>query len=577
MSAVTFLLAYSMLIIGLNKIEDYFLENELHSVRITLNRDLESLLRVERDYAFWDDMYNYVNRPNNKWAKKYVTDWIPRNFKIDLILIFDNAGKLLYQYGNFKEFKIGKDFSNEPSLKRIFESDETKGLYSTSKEITLIASSGIMHTDGVGPRNGTYLYGKVINKYVLEELKDITGLEISILSERRVENSTLKEQILRPKDAAGIYNELKNKDLSQFSIYKPSYKFAFIYSCLRDIEGKDIGILELIRPRKSIVLLRSFFVRVSIWIFIAIILSVFIGVLTTTNFILKPLDILKKTIAEIKKTGETFRRTELESSDEIGILAKDFNDMMEALNQSQNKLMQAQQSLIKSEKMATAAELAMGTVHQINNPLAIAIGRIQLLRRIISYKTHIPEADLEKDLTTIENQTKRAIDITNNLLHYAAPITSRFEKCNINNLLKDTLVPIKALLDSEKINIVTNLNPDLPFMEYCDPQQIKDVFMNIIMNAQQAMSGGGQLAISTDYDKTNDMILVKFTDNGPGINPENIKKIFTPFFSTKADKRGLGLAISYNIVKSHHGAIEVESEVGLSSTFTVKLPVRWKA
>jgi signal transduction histidine kinase len=571
--AVTFVIFYHLVIVGLERIEDYYLENEFRGVQTVMAKTQDTLLKNVRDYAYWDDMYNYANTRDEKWVKINITDWIPKNFGINLVLAFNAKGELIYQYGDFEEFPMEKDLSSQPLIKAAFESGQTYGLYPTTRGILYVASSQIMHTDESGPRNGTYLYGKLINKDALTELKAMTGMDLSIISESEVIGSTVIGHIDRPKNFADIYNELTSKKFRQFNIYKPNYQVSFIYSLLKDIQDKNIAMLELIWPRKSVALFRETIIKTFIWIFGLIILVVFVSTSVITNFVLKPLNILNKTIDEIRKTKDALRRVKIESADEIGSLAGNFNTMMESLSKFQNELIKAQHNLIKSEKMATAAELAMGTVHQINNPLSIAIGRSQLLRRRISYKTPIPETDLENDLKIIEEQTKRAVDIVNSLLHYAVPTTLRFERCNINELLKDIISLLKDLLETGKIDVVENLKTDLPVVEYCDIQQVRDVFINIIMNAQQAMEGGGRLEISTDYDAEDNMVWIKFKDNGCGIVPEDIDKLFTPLFSTKADRTGLGLAISYNIAKGHGGTIDVESQVGVGSTFTVKLPV----
>ena len=121
------------------------------------------------------------------------------------------------------------------------------------------------------------------------------------------------------------------------------------------------------------------------------------------------------------------------------------------LNKSQNDLIETQNNLIKAERMGALAELAMGTVHQINNPLSIVMGRVQMLQRLLIYKASIPMPDLDRDLKVIEEQTGRAVQITNSLLRYAAPVTFRFERCAINELLKDTIGLIQKQLEEEKI------------------------------------------------------------------------------------------------------------------------------
>lgn len=576
LGSFTLIFTYIMIIKGLNGIENYYLENEYHSVKNAINNELDVLLRNVKDSAKDDGIYNYATSRNEAWIKSNITDWIPKNFGVDLILIFDVKGDLVYQYGNFDEFRINEGLSSHTLIKKIIESNETKGLYFSSKGPAYIASYPIMHTDESGPRNGTYLYGKLLNNSRLEKIKSLTGMDLSIISKGEVISSTAIGYINKPKELNGFYNDLKSKKSQEFSIYKPNYQTAFVYSILKDAEGKDIGMLEVIRPRKTIPLARKFFIRSSIWISVSAILAVLFIVLIITGLILKPLNVLKKTIEEIQKTKSTLKRVTIESGDEIGILAKEFNAMLDTLNKSQNDLIKTQQDLIKAEKMGALAELAMGTVHQINNPLSIVMGRIQMLQRLLVYKAPIPMVDLDKDLKIIEEQTRRAVEITNSLLRYAAPITFRFERCNINGLVKDTISLINKQLTEENINIIENLKTNLPSLEYCDIHQMRDVFMNIITNAKQAMGGGGKLEISTDYDEKEGIVCIKFIDNGSGVAPEQINKLFTPFFSTRADGSGLGLAVSYNIIKGHHGKIEVESKVGVGSTFTIKLPVGHK-
>jgi len=743
-ASIALITFYFPIISGLGKIEDHYLESEFRSSQALINQRQELLLSTAKDYANWDDMYNFVDNPNERWAKLNIADWIPNNFGVDLILLFDSKAKLIYRYGDFEEFAIGKDLSSDPLVKAASSAKELKGLYPTSKGIIYIASSQVMHTDQSGPRNGTYLYGSLISKDRLQDLKVLTGLDVSILTKDKIVYSTLVGDIERPKNFLGIHEDLKSNASSQFNIYKPNYQLAFIYSVLKDVTGKDIGLIELISPRKSIALFREFFIKFTFWVYCLVILMVIVTAALTVGFLLKPLGNLKKAIIGIKETKDMQERIKVETKDEIGVLAKEFNFMMDELNKSReaivkseerlskinecflhfstdaveninrltklcgelmnatcalynrldgnmlcslgkwnapadynpidkpdghicydviqqpedklfivrdlpntvyaqsdpnvlkydlktyvgypikcggkhigslcvvyqqdmefdkeqerimmiiasaieveeerniadqelknayDKLRQMQNQLIQSEKMATAAEFAIGTVHQINNPLSIAIGRLQLLRRVTSYKTKIPEADLEKDLRIIEEQTKRAVDITNNLLRYAKPFAFRFEKCNINELVREAIDLVRQQMQAENIQVKENLKTDLPLVQYCDTQQIKDVFINIIMNAQQAMPGGGKLEISTDYNEKEGMVYIKFTDNGCGISAENMKKLFTPFFSTKADKSGLGLPISYNIVKGHQGTIEVEGKEGVGSTFTVRLPV----
>ena len=564
---------YSLTLNGLNKAEDYHLEEELYGITTIIDNELQDLSSIVKNYAYWDDMYNYVNSHAKLWEKRNITDWIPTNFKVDLILIFDNAGIPIYRYGDFEEFKEGKDLAGLPLIKNALNSRGTKEFLLTSKGMLYVASSQIMHTDESGPRNGTYLYGRLIN---LQKIKDVTRVDLSLIAKNGVISSSFTGPLQRPKNLAGIYNDLAAKKYLRFNIHKPNYEFAFVYALLKDSEGLDIAMLELIRPRRSIAVLINTIIKASLLVLLLVILMVGITVWLITRVILNSLGLLNKTIQEIQRTKDTLRRVKIDSGDEIGSLSKNFNAMMDALNKAQDALSKAQGDLTKSERITAAAELALGAVHQINNPLSIATGRIQLLRRLIDYKTPIPQADLEKDLNIIEEQTKRAINITNSLLRYANPVMLRFERCDVNEVLHDIIGLIKEMFAEKNIVIIEDLKMDLPNVRYCDIEKMRDVFMNLITNAQQAMPEGGKLAVSTGYDENQDEVTVKFTDNGFGIPEDDINKLFTPFFSTAAQRSGLGLAISDKIVKGHRGKIVVESEPGKGSIFTVRLPADTK-
>lgn len=573
-AAVALSIVYLANLAGLNKIEDRILKEDLLNIQNSIHCEQDILFSIAKDYANWDDMYNYVSTEDAEWAKANITQWIPKNFSIDLIMVINSSGKLIYEFGNFPEFKLGDNLLQHPLISNAHISKELKGLYFTSKGLVLVVSSQIMHTDESGPRNGTYLYAKFINEALLLHLKThFTGIDLSLISQGGIRSSTATN-LKSFKSGIHFYNDLSAEKLRLPFIYKPDLNNAFVYGVLKDISGKNVGVIESIRSRDTVYLFTKIFYRICIMVLIFVILAVYSTVLIITTKILKPLKLLRDTIEEIKKTKNTMTRLKIVSGDEIGRLTVDFNGMMDVLNKSQEELMQARGDLIKAERMGAAAELALGAVHQINNPLSIVISRAELLRRALSYKAQISEVDLANDLQVIETQSRRAVEITNSLLRYAKPSQVRFEKCNINELLQETIASVKAQLEEVKISVITKLNPILPNAEYCDIRQMRDVFLNIINNAQQSMPGGGKLEISSDYDVQEKLILIKLSDNGIGIPKENVTKIFTPFFSTKAEKSGLGLAISYNILKAHHGTIEVESEIGVGSTFTLKFPAR---
>ena len=239
------------------------------------------------------------------------------------------------------------------------------------------------------------------------------------------------------------------------------------------------------------------------------------------------------------------------------------------LQQSLQELEQAQFQLIRTEKLAALGQLAAGVAHEINNPL----GTITIYAHILKRSLEADDPRLE-DIDLIISEAARTKEIVQGLLSFARETKLKPGETNINDLIEETMGLIVNQVLFQNIKIKKVLQADLPML-FADATQLKQVFLNIILNAAQAMAGKGSLTISTSHEAG--VITVRIKDTGPGIPPENIGKLFNPFFTTKEKGTGLGLAISYGIVERHSGKIDVETELGRGSTFIISLPVDGKA
>lgn len=243
--------------------------------------------------------------------------------------------------------------------------------------------------------------------------------------------------------------------------------------------------------------------------------------------------------------------------------------LKEELEAKHKQLEETQATLIQSEKMSALGQFSAGIAHEIKNPLTGVFTYIKLMRKnIMEDKINLQE--FKDRLSIMEQETDRCVKIIKNLLDFSRQSEPSFKEIDINSLLEDSLSFIQHHAELEKVKIIKELNPDLPKVNV-DPDQLQQVFVNIILNAIQAMQPeGGTLTIKTDRADT-DGVYIKFTDTGCGISEDNMKKLFTPFFTTKPKGSGLGLAVCYGIIEKHKGKIEVESKLGEGTTFTVKL------
>ena len=268
--------------------------------------------------------------------------------------------------------------------------------------------------------------------------------------------------------------------------------------------------------------------------------------------------------------------------DEFGELALSVNEMAGSLKEkieemerarrdlatANQELKTAQEQMVRAETMAAIGTLSSGISHELTTPLSVILNMAQLTKQ-----DALENPALLKDLEVIEYEANQAIKITRSLLGFARSTRSKTEIVNVNEVLDDLFKILQFQPKAKSIRLVKDLDENLAPVR-AGVGQLRQVFLNIILNALQAMPGGGELTVSTRNRLDNHIrgIEIAITDTGVGIPKEQQKKIFQTFFTTKEEGTGLGLAISYGIIQEHNGKIEVESEAGKGTTFHIFLP-----
>jgi len=272
-----------------------------------------------------------------------------------------------------------------------------------------------------------------------------------------------------------------------------------------------------------------------------------------------PIRQLTEAIRRVKR-GRYDTRIEVDSQDEIGELAAAFNRMTEMVQRHQ----QMEASLAQQGKMASIGVLSSGVAHEINNPLGVILGYAGFLEK------KIPEDDPNfRFIHEIKRESKRCKKIVQDLLSYARTPKPVREPTDLNELLEQIVDFAANHTDMHHVSIIKAFDPSLAPVAV-DGDQIRQVAINLILNAGAAMERGGLLKVSTDTAENGDVLLT-FWDNGAGIAAENLEKIFEPFFTTKARGTGLGLAITKQIIDQHQGQISIDSTPGIGTTVTIRL------
>lgn len=287
-------------------------------------------------------------------------------------------------------------------------------------------------------------------------------------------------------------------------------------------------------------------------------------------------------VKQFRELAESTLVREREKSEELKKSQERLQESNKQLQFALKDLKDTQAQLIQTEKLAAIGQLAAGVAHELNSPLGGIISYAQFMIEKIA-KKGIPDITLEEivkyagNLKKIESAAERCKNIVANLLNFARSSNDeqthlKMAPLSINQVLNDTLVLLEHQLSMNNISITKQIKEDLPLV-FGDKFQIQQVFTNLILNAQQAMTKGGILTISTRQN-VNKEVEISFADTGCGIAEENMTRLFTPFFTTKpiGEGTGLGLSVSYSIIRKHNGRIFVESKLGEGSRFCIILP-----
>ncbi|MGH7775115.1 MAG: ATP-binding protein [Candidatus Binatia bacterium] len=283
----------------------------------------------------------------------------------------------------------------------------------------------------------------------------------------------------------------------------------------------------------------------------------------------RPIEQLTQGAKRIEE-GDLSYRVSLKRNDEIGNLASAFDQMAERIMHREQELKQSQNIIRRADRLSSLGMLTAGLAHEIRNPLVAIRTFTQLL----------PERYQDKEFregfqTTALKEVDRICGLVNDLLSFARPSAPNVSAENVNEIVESIIRILETEAKEKGVQIYRRFSPSLPKI-FIDKEQIKQVSMNVILNALQSMEDDGTVEVSTQLFTRNgseQFVQIGVWDSGVGIAEKDLENIFTPFFTTKKEGSGLGLSISHQIVEEHGGHIIVESKVGKGTTFFINLPV----
>lgn len=496
-----------------------------------------------------------------------------------------NTGQYISSQGaNFSQYSL---VANVLSEKTDALGDKFVELLQTTHGPYLFTSAPVR--DSAGQLAGVILIGTRLET-LLAELKAQSLADIAVLdASGKMVATTLAEPPdgyaaveLTPEQIARLTPE--ESQLRELSLFSRDFQAAYAPLIVRQ---QTVGILETFLPSNYVV---SAEVTSRNWlsvIFAAGAVAVIVIGYLLAQMIVRPVRKLRA-VSQAVAAGDLEQSIGLKQTDEIGELASAFDVMTlklrertaeaarlyaetvqrnKELAQANAKLQAAQQQLVQSEKLAAIGQLTAGIVHDVKNPLAVVIGMADELRDDSKL-----DAQTRQHLSTIRDNAWRANTIITDLLKFARQSTPEMKLQDLGATVTTALRLTDYLARKGGVTVVKDI-PPMPVLVNYDATQIEQVIINLIQNAIQAMPKGGHLRVNLSQAK--DAVAIAVQDTGVGIPQKNLIRIFDPFFTTKApgEGTGLGLSVSYGIVSRHGGRIDVASQVGKGTTFTILLPV----
>lgn len=587
---------------------------DLNSAREVYGNHIESIAQYLRAAALNDSLGGAV-AGRDRGALARLLGPVYREGEMDILLAVDSEGRVLYRGRNPESF--GDDRSTNPLIARalsdhrltsgtvivpqaaleregadlaeraFFEIRETQAARPTTDKVRadgMVVGAAVPIFDRDGRFLGVLYGADLLNRRyeIVDRIRDEV-FKSQLYDGKPIGTATIFQGDLRVSTnvmtadgqrAVGtrLSDRVSARVLDEGMLYADE---AFVvndwyitaYEPIRDPMGSVIGVLYVgllknafTRPQRAI--LNVVLPVMAITTLASLILLFFV-----TRHILWPIDRIVEMTGKVVD-GDLSARVSIRPPGEMGRLSAAIDSMAEAVAEREERLKQTTREQIgQSEKLASIGRLAAGVAHEINNPLTGVLTFSSLLRQ----KPNMDAQDLQ-DLDVIVRETTRVREIVRGLLDFARESPSARNPIDINEVIRNTLRLVRSQKEFRNITIHEYLGEELSLVRG-DKNQLQQVLLNLSLNACEAMDGGGTLAISTLHRDNRVAIIVH--DTGHGIAKEHMETIFDPFFTTKPVGKGtgLGLSVSYGIIQKHEGTIEVESEVGKGTTFTITLPV----
>lgn len=603
--------------------KNYTLRNA-YRINEIIERDLSYLDDTTKDYSNWDYTYRFIDDKNPDYTKSELNPDSLENLGIDFILFINNSENIIYSADITMEKKLSTPSVNEEYFykeKNLIKgySNDISGIIKINNNITLISSRNILRTDGTGPSKGKIIMARYLNDKKIKEFENILKLPVTFYSYDKINLSKLENIIKEPENSNiitakilgfAIFNNEKYTDV--YIQYNRSELYG--YTILKDVHKVPSAIVGFEMPRDIYNKSKDIYgLLLGIFTFFSII---FIFLNFSLNYnIFKDITIriegLKKSALKVIENNYDLK-LDISKKDEVGDLAKIFNEMATKIKDSQNKLenynkglekevnkktrelseniknlketktailnimedmKQANEKLKELDKSKT--EFLNMVSHELKTPLTAILAHLDVLD---DFKSNLTKDELNS-LEAIRRNSNQLITLIKNILEISRIESGKFEltksEIDLKKIITESVNELKILASQKKLDLKTEIY-SLPKIN-ADENRIKEIINNLITNAIK-FTEKGQIIIKAK--KEGDMIKISVSDTGIGISKDKLNNLFQKFYQVNASisrrygGTGLGLSITRQLIEAHGGKICVESIEGKGSVFYFTLPIK---
>jgi len=515
------------------------------------------------DWAVWDIMYNYVESPTREFESQTMPASVIPEFDLNLVIILNKDRRELYHEGYIRPTRRAIRFDpsnplNSPFWENLVDDFDSPAMrsYVCSSEHgpAIVVSTPILRGDGRGPMNGRLAMGRLVNDEFNERISAAIQEKTMLLMPDQLADELDAEQAQRLGHDTFYLKESRDS-LRLYSAHEDMFGL-LVFIVRVDVDNTLFGLQE----------------KAAIYFLISLLLSTLLLGLLIFWFIdrtlLRRLKDISLRTSDIATFEDLSIRVPEERSDEITQLSQNINKMLQRLEKENIRHQEMERRLIMSEKLIATGRLAANIAHEVNNPLFAIANSIA----VIKGKLKNAGSDIGEVLPLAEKEIARVRKITRRLLDYGKVNLEAFQENDIDSILNTACEVLLLSKQTRNTAIIRNKkNGQRPI--FCNPDSLQQVFMNVILNASEAMNGGGEVVIETE--KKADSYKIHFRDSGPGF-PETVRKrIFEPFNTSKDTKgAGLGLYISYHIIKRHGGNMFLDEACPSGTHLVITLPLR---